>query len=256
MKKYKKLFWLILEVTLLVNLTNCTAAPQTSQAGLSLEEHSLQGKPQLDPLTISPQEGTQEQILLTHAIQRSVVYPPQTTVMDGNPGISTSLDGKPLIAELFFTDDYLESFVTVTLEGNEIYRIATGPASPVTSLIGLWTYNGIWALETVLINTNTDQPFATGQISINGVLQNDSSGFQEAFGFQLLAGLPFFFFVRDGKIGYLLDDQETMLGYDEITHYNCCSESAMNPIQAQDMVAFFARKGDAWFYVELGKFNP
>ena len=67
--------------------------------------------------------------------------------------------------------------------------------------------------------------------------------YEEAFGFQILSGTPFFFFQKEGKIGFSYNEQETMLSYDEVPHFNCCSESVLNPIAALEMVAFFARTG-------------
>jgi hypothetical protein len=193
-----------------------------------------------------------------HAAERSLTFVDQSGMIEGNQAISTTLDGQPLVAEQFFTDNYSDSYVQVTLSGNEIFRIPTGPASPVPSLRGLWVVGNHWALETILINLagdNVTTPFAMGQVSLDAVLQNQAKGYQETFGLQTMAGKLFYFFKKDGKIGYSYDGQETMLGYDEILHYNCCSESALNPVQAQDMVAFFARTGDTWYYSELGVFG-
>jgi hypothetical protein len=46
-----------------------------------------------------------------------------------------------------------------------------------------------------------------------------------------------------------------MLGYDAITHYQCCSDSTLNPRASENMVAFFASTGIDWYYVELGLFG-
>ncbi len=45
------------------------------------------------------------------------------------------------------------------------------------------------------------------------------------------------------------------LGYDEIPHYNCCGESSLNPKIYPNLVAFFGRKGQAWYYTEIGVFG-
>ncbi len=238
-------------------IAGCVPAGGGPQASLVVEEHPLDSAPQLEPFAFTPQDGSQEEILQVHAIERSRTFPDSFRYIDGNPAISASLDGKPLVAQQTFLNDYSDSYVWVTLDGNEIYRITTGPASPINNLAGLWVYDSHWALETVLINLEGDDvttPFALGQVTIDGVLQNESKGYDDAFGLQTMAGKPFFFFKKDGKIGYSYDGQETMLGYDEVPHYNCCSASVINPIHAQNMVAFFARTGDAWYYVELGNF--
>jgi len=250
----KRSILLVISLVLMAAILSACSS-QGSQVTLTLEEHELTSKPSLDPLTFTPKQGTQADVLAKNASLRADVFPVNPTTIDGNMAFQATLDGKPLVAELFYINNSSDSYVTVTRDGSEIYRISTGPASPVTSLVGLWTYAGpSWALETVLISSS-GEPFATGQITIDSDLINKSLNYQEAFGFQTIDGLTFYFFQRDGKIGYVYDGQETMLGYDEIPHYNCCSDAETNPIQARNMVAFFARKGETWYYVELGSFK-
>jgi hypothetical protein len=258
MKKAILSIFLAMIVTISFNLASCTPEKDSTQVTLSVEEHPLKGAPQIEPLVITPLDGSQEEMLKVHAADRSLSFQDQSTTIDGNFAFTGTLDGKPLVAEQTFINNSSDSYVWVTLDGNEIYRISTGPASPITTLRGLWIYDSHWALETVLINLEGDNivtPFALGQITIDDVLQNETKGYDDAFGLQIIAGKLFFFFKKDGKIGYFYNGQETMLGYEEIPHYNCCSDSALNPIQAQNMVAFFARTGDAWYYVEMGIFS-
>lgn len=246
---------LIFSVLFLSAIILSACGGQASQAVLTLQEHELAGRPSLDPLTFAPKQGTQADVLAKNASLRADVFQVEPSFNNGNMSLQTTLNGKALVAELVYTNNSTDSYVTVTRNGSEIYRISTGPASPVASLAGLWTYAGpSWALETVLIGTG--EPFATGQITIDGDLVNKSLNLQEAFGFQTIADKAFFFFKRDGKIGYIYDGKEKMLGYDEIPHYNCCSDAQTNPIQAKDMVAFFARKGETWYYTELGLLKP
>ena len=82
-----------------------------------------------------------------------------------------------------------------------------------------------------------------------------SYGYQESFGFQLLNQKPFYFFSRDGEIGFSYNDEETSLGNGSIYHYGCCSAAELNPKPAEDMVSFFAQKAGQWYYVELGIFE-
>ena len=84
---------------------------------------------------------------------------------------------------------------------------------------------------------------------------NALKGYDEAFGFQLLAGKPFYFYLRNGHVGYSYDGKEMELDYDEVPHYRCCGESVLNPVQARNMVAFFAVREKTWFYDELGAFD-
>lgn len=249
---------LVVFVMISLIMAGCASGTDSTRATLSVEEHPLTGSPQIDPFVFTPMDGSQEEVLKLHAADRSLSFPDQSTTIAGNFAFTGNLDGKPLVAAQTFINNSSESYVWVTLDGNEIYRISTGPASPITTLRGLWIYDSHWALETVLIDLEGDNivtPFALGQISMDGALQNETKGYADAFGLQTIAGNPFYFFKKDGKIGYFYDGKETMLAYEEIPHFNCCGESVLNPIQAQNMVAFFARTGDAWYYVEAGIFN-
>jgi formylglycine-generating enzyme required for sulfatase activity len=56
---------------------------------------------------------------------------------------------------------------------------------------------------------------------------------------------------REGaKFGIYYDGQEMPQRYDEIPHYLCCSAGAMNPETYPNMVRFFGRRGEQWYYVE------
>jgi hypothetical protein len=102
---------------------------------------------------------------------------------------------------------------------------------------------------------NTTFSRATGHLVKNGVLLNEQYSFDEVFGFQLMKGNPFYFFEKDGQIGISFDEQETMLGFEEIPHYGCCSAGMLNPKRTQNMVSFFARKDHTWYYVEIGVYE-
>jgi len=73
--------------------------------------------------------------------------------------------------------------------------------------------------------------------------------------YSLLPGRPFTFSTVTGQLGYAYDGQETLLDYDQIPHYHCCGESSLNPLQAEQMVAFFGVQDGEWFYIELGDFS-
>jgi hypothetical protein len=149
--------------------------------------------------------------------------------------------------------------VTVTRNGKQIYRIPVGNNSPISSLRGLWTYAGHWVLETAYVTNhqvgNEINSQASGQISIDGKLLNEQLDYQEAFGFQTMHAKAFYFFKQYGEIGVVYNGVTIPLGYSEIPHYGCCSAATLNPRVAQNMVAFFARKGSTWYYVEIGVFG-
>ncbi len=150
--------------------------------------------------------------------------------------------------------------VQVSRAGQTIYSIPAGDGSPINTLQGLWAYSNHWALE---IADVTEKFSLNNQISLNSVglivldgeLLNERYHYDEAFGFQLMNGKPFYFFKRDGIINISYDNQVIALGYTQIPHYQCCSGAELNPKRAQNMVAFFAQRDDKWFYVEIGVFK-
>jgi hypothetical protein len=141
--------------------------------------------------------------------------------------------------------------IELSKAGRVVFSTPAGLPSPVMPLQGLWTYDDHWALEILLATPDV----WAGQVFIDGVLVNQVRKYDEAFGFQMLSGKPFFFFRRAGHVGFSYDNQEADLKYDGIPHYRCCSESVLNPIRSKNMISFFAQDGETWYYVELGIFD-
>lgn len=180
-------------------------------------------------------------------------FPDRSYFDNGVYCMQNDLDGAHLVACVTYNPDESQSWVTLSRDGAEIYRIETGPAYPITHLQGLWVYDAHWVLETVRVTTHSEGNLETadvvGQISVDGVLLNDRPGYSELFGFQTIAGRPFYFYNRDGQIGFSYDGVETALDYDRIPHYGCCSAAILNPQSWNGGVAFLGRRGDTRYYV-------
>jgi hypothetical protein len=183
--------------------------------------------------------------------ERSLGFPDNSLLLDGRFSFRVTFGADTLTATENYSSDGFQGWVSVTRNNAEIYRIDTGQASPITSLRGLWAYDDHWILETAYVSPDS----FGGRLSRDGQLLNDSQRYDEAFDFQLMHGRPFYFFKRDGKIGFSYDGEDVAAAYDEIPHYGCCSASELNPRSAQNMVAFFARRDRAWYYVEIGVFD-
>jgi hypothetical protein len=233
-------------------LAACGRSATPTAATLRLEEHELSAAPQAEPFVFRPVDGTQDSVLAIHAVQRTDRYPNTQTTLHGNPALSSIGDDTGLTAELATASGNPPQQTALVWRGDQqIFSTDAGLPSPVMPLQGLWTYGGHWALE---ILYSTPDVWA-GQVFIDGELINEANNYDEAFAFQLLDGKPFFFYMRGGQAGYWYDGQESDLGYSQIPHYNCCSESTLNPVQARQMVAFFAQRGQTWTYDELGVFG-
>jgi hypothetical protein len=261
-RKYGLIFRVIF---IMGSLAACSAFPATSfpiPSELGIEEHALTQRPEAEYERLYFIDGTQEQVLAKNAVERSQIISmmDRSCNIDNHFGQCTKLGTDQLAA---WPDDPSSPFapvkVNVFRNGSPIYQIRVGNSSPIESLRGLWSFGDHWALETAYVTnrqqSNQIDSQATGQVSIDGVLLNKKFGYQEAFGFQTMHGKPFYFFKRGGRVGISYSEVEIPLGYAEVPHYGCCSAATLNPRAARNMVAFFARKGSTWYYVEIGVFG-
>jgi hypothetical protein len=233
-------------------LVGCGPSLPGLPGGLVLEEHALAQPPDSDSGTFLPVEGTQEEILARHDAERAKAFLDPVFMIAGNPAIRAPWKDGELVAVMYtLAGDPLEQHVEISSDGTVIFTAFAGLPSPALPLQAFWTYDGHWALEILLAMPDV----WAGQIYVDGALLNQSRGYTDAFGLQMLSGKPFFFFTRDGQLGLSYDGQEAELEYEAISHYLCCSGSVLNPLQAENMVAFFAQRADNWYYVELGSFE-
>jgi hypothetical protein len=238
---------------ILIALTSSCMGParEPPPSTLHVEEHLLLEAPTLDPLVFKPVEGSMDSALAAHAAERERLIPVESLLVDGHFSLRAMLGQDVLVATEYYSADGSTGWVTVQRNGVEIYRTETGAASPVTALRGLWIYDGHWVLETANISSETIR----GRLTRDGLVLNDEVGYSDAFNFQLLNGRPFYFFARHGQIGYSYGGRESTPAFDDIPHYGCCSLAELNPRQARELVAFFARRGDTWYYVEISSSN-
>lgn len=248
MRRYFKVFLLLFPLF----ISACSPSKNHLPGGLRLEEHKLIQAPTLEPLIFQPVNGMQEEILAKHESERVEVTATSYVMIDENPALTTSWGGNELTAVVFTNPEKSpEQTVRVFTQNETLFETSAGMPSPILPLQGIWTYGRHWVLEILYATPE----IWTGQIFIDGILINQDKKYDEAFGFQLLADKPFFFYQRSGQIGISYDGQEADLGYDQVEHYRCCAESILNPIPAENMVAFFAQRGETWYYVELGNFK-
>jgi hypothetical protein len=161
-------------------------------------------------------------------------------------GLSTYLGDDLLAAAVQYKDTAggYTGEVSLTRAGELVFTVNTGEPSPMPDLIGLWTYGDHWVLE------------VRGQVIQDGSSLNELLGYDETFGFQLMNGVPFYFYSKDGQIGTSYNGEEFDLGYSEVPHSACCSEAALNPGRSEQMVWFFAQREGIWYYVEIGAYPP
>jgi len=139
--------------------------------------------------------------------------------------------GYPTITYQIHLDDQVA--YTGTAEGYGAYM-------PLHSL-GSW--EGHWVLE------------VDDRLIVNGQDLAEAMGYETAFGFSLLHGLPFHFFQRDGVVRISYAGQTLPQTYHEVVHNRCC-EAAMFNIEAyHDVVLFHALWDGTWYFVEAGVYD-
>jgi hypothetical protein len=136
--------------------------------------------------------------------------------------------------------------------GNEsVYDTQFHNVSTYAAFDGPWTYGNHWAL--VLLDAKPDAaqgPEPYDRFILDGQDINSAKGYEQSFQFAVLDGRPFYFFQKNGKIGISFEGKEIAENYDEIPHYQCCTPALLNPGNSMNMVWFFARRGNHWYYVE------
>lgn len=112
---------------------------------------------------------------------------------------------------------------------------------------GLWSWQGQWVLE------------VEGDVIIDGASAKAEQGYDEMFGWQVIAGQPFFFFkktdflTQKSTFGMSYAGQEIEpYRYQEVIHYRCCEGSMFNISGNGTMVWFYALRDGMWYYVEAG----
>jgi hypothetical protein len=132
-----------------------------------------------------------------------------------------------------------QNYAVVTRDGAEIYRLETRPPAGSSPIRGLWAWQNRWVLE------------VEGHIVVDGQDLGQNLGAQETFDWQIMAGKPFYFFIKDGIVNAMYGDQLLSLGYDAVVHDTCCEAGAFDVGHNDHMVWFYAKKDDIWRYAEL-----
>ena len=140
--------------------------------------------------------------------------------------------------------------------GELLMTIPLGTTGPINPVYGIYTDGSAWYFE---IDRGESYMGEDGGIVIpnlgdiyrDGESLNELEGYDESFGFTLLAGRPFYLFERSGEFGYSLDGVEYSLPYTNIWHHRCCSAGMLNPRSSEDSVAIFAEKGDQLHLIVL-----
>ncbi len=220
--------------------------PIPNETGLTIEENEVIGEPSLEPLAFTPVHGSQQEILERHADEKGGVY---------SFGMEISADSGGHDYQANESDDDQGGMVvTVSLDGEMIFEVDAGDISPINPLQSFWVNDGHWVLEIAYVDISSEDSFVVGKVYQDGVSLNEQYGYEEIFGYQLLAGKPFFFYKLDGQIRLSYDGETLPIWYDEVHHYKCCSGAMLNPVMGSNWVGFWGVRDGVTYYTEIGKY--
>jgi len=87
-----------------------------------------------------------------------------------------------------------------------------------------------------------------GYLVQDGVILNHKFGYEDMFGWTLLANQPFYFFVDDGMTYVSYNGETLPISYDIVPHYRCCDVGANErPKHNSNKAWFFGRRDGAWY---------
>jgi hypothetical protein len=87
------------------------------------------------------------------------------------------------------------------------------------------------------------------------LLYNGASSDEGVFGWQIIAGQPFYFYNRGDIIHLHFADQDLAYTYDQVVHNNSGPIAIFNPGGAGRIGWFYALRDGVWYYVEVGVFE-
>jgi hypothetical protein len=118
--------------------------------------------------------------------------------------------------------------------------VAQGAYMPLRSLT---TWDGHWVLE------------VNDRLIMDGQDLGESLGYDAAYGFSLIRGLPFYFFEQQGKVRISYNGQTLPNVYDQVFHNQCCERAIHNVETLGDVVLFHALWNGTWYLVEAGVYD-
>lgn len=240
--------------------------PIPSNTGLTIEENEIKGSVQIEPLTFQPVYGTQDEVIARHARAKLGRYQMSSGLVNNNFVYYPVTGGKQYrVVEIESSGTEVKggkisNLSIQVLRGDQvIFTTSAGQSSPISSVRSLWVDGSDWYLEiafvTNTINGNMVRSDAIGKVFKDGVLLNETYGYDEMFEFQLLDGKPFYFYKKGGQIHVSYNNEDLPIAYEEIPHFRCCSGAEVNPIAGQNWVGFFGRRNGTWYYTEIGQYH-
>lgn len=231
-----------------------TTVMDLSGAGLTVEAYWLEDGswPDEEHIQSRPTGSLPGWVMKRHESERKdLVHYEEAPLFQGK--VLTAVTNINLIAE---------ATVEVRLDDEVILSVPAGDFSysaAMDAVFGVWVHGEHWYMEMAHVAYETEgnsfKGITQGEIFRSGESLSQLFGYDETFGFQLMAGEPFFIFRKGDEFGLNYAGEEVMLGFDEVAHHYCCGFSLYNPTHYENMVAFFASRDGKRYYVEAGVFE-
>lgn len=99
-----------------------------------------------------------------------------------------------------------------------------------------------------------------GEVLVDGEKLTRKYLYEQVFNWQLINGKEFFLFKDAGYYGMFYDGSDLSITYGEIIHWPCIDQQGgggvnLSAASSDQAVTFFARRGMAWYYVEVRNAN-
>lgn len=85
----------------------------------------------------------------------------------------------------------------------------------------------------------------------NGIDLTEQNRRDRAFGLTKKRNQIFFFFQKDGKIGYQYGNEQMMLGLEDIVHDACCSVGQWNIVDLPDAMGLVVKKDNKRYFAKI-----
>lgn len=238
------------DVSMASNKTDLSTFPYT----LEYKEYELKSAPALNPLLLTPVEGSLDQNLKDR-LQTSLSN--RTRFIYGLYGesYSTTLeydqDGN--------RDPAYPTRANMIVESNSysFYDFWFPHAkSPYFTSWGIISYGGDWYLPVRLTVDIDPDPVVSELIYSDRTIMSQlnfdkTNNYFRSFGFSILSNSLFYFYENEKGFGISLNRVDFDLGFDEVPFGMVDKYQELNPFYADNLITFFGRRGDTWYYVEI-----
>ena len=221
---------------------------------ISYTEYKLENEPKLNPLKLNPIEGDLSEKIknrekLSLSSRANHTYGLYGEMYSTSLNYNTELNRDPehptranmnINSNFYSFYDFWFPYVN----------------SPIESNWGVITYAGDWYITVrMTVDINPD-PGVTDLIYGYRTIMSEYNYDQKmdylrSFGYSILANQFFYFYEKENGFGFSLNKVDYDLNFDSIPFGYADVYAELNPFFSDDLISFFGKRDDTWFYVEI-----